>query len=803
MIKQLITKIIMKSCTVKSSTCNGKHLFLSFFLLFVLSNVLGQKQFTISGHVKDSKTGEDLYAANVYIKELTKGTTTNIYGFYSISTTPGTYTLVFSYLGMSEVEKTIVLDKDISFSVELKENEILTSEVIITGKKDDKNIDDTQTSVIELEMKTVKELPALFGEADIFRTLQLLPGVASAGEGNAGLYVRGGGPSQNLVMLDNATIYNPGHMLGFFSVFNADAIKSSTLIKGGIPAEYGGRISSVLDITMKEGNTKAYEFEGGVGFIASRFSAQGPIIKDKAAFIISGRFTHLSFLLNPILNNQDPPTSMPWFFDMCAKMNFTLGEKDRLFISSYFSRDRFSFTSGGGDGGSTFALPYGNATTSIRWNHQFNGKLFMNNTFVFNDYVSKIKAGFDDVSFDLNSGIRDFGLKGSIEFFPKITNKFKAGYEYVFHEFTPSVFETKVEDEIFTSDIDKKYGHEFALFVQDEVDINAWLKINAGLRGSMFASTGPSDRVYFDGTQPIDTVIKGAFQSFATYFGAEPRVNARFKVNDETSIKFGSNINYQYIHSVSQSTTTLPTDLWVPSTDIVKPEIGAQVSLGVFKNFKGSMYETSVEGFYKKMWNQVEYGNDPVVSGNEEIEDQFVFGEGEAYGTEFYIGKRKGDFTGWIAYTLAWTTRTFPDIDDGKKFFNRYDRRHDLSIVLQYKINERLSLNTTFVYGSGNTTTPVVNRYFINGKIVNEFGDRNSLRLPAYHRLDVGVSYILKDDGKKYSEMNFSIYNLYGRQNPFFVFDDVNFSDVGDFSITAKQVSLFPILPTLTWNFKF
>lgn len=780
-----------------------KKRFLSLLLsIFALNFLFAQNQFTVSGYVKDSKSGEDIYAANVYIKELLKGTTTNIYGFYSLSTLPGTYTLVFSFIGMADIEQVIELNRDMSLNVELKENEIMTNEVVIQGQKQDKNVDDAQSSVVEIEMKTVKELPALLGEADIFRTLQLKPGVASAGEGNSGLYVRGGGPSQNLILLDNATVYNPGHLLGFFSVFNADAIKNTTLYKGGIPAEYGGRISSVLDITMREGNMKDYEFEGGIGFISSRLTAQGPIIKDKASFIVSGRFTYLSFLLNPLLKKRDTPINIPWFFDINTKMNFKLGEKDRLFISAYFGRDRFSFSSGGGSGLS-FELPYGNATTSVRWNHQFNGKVFMNNTFVFNDYVSKIKAGFQNNSFELNSGIRDFGLKGSVEYFPKITNKFKAGYEYSFHIFTPYIYEAQLEDNSFSSNIDKKYGHEFALYVQDEIDLTTWLKINAGLRGSLYASTGPNDRIYFNGTQAIDTVHKGAFQSYATYFGAEPRINARFKIDDETSIKVGSNLNYQYIHSVSQSTTTLPTDLWVSSTDIVKPEIGAQVSLGVFRNFKDNTYETSIEGYYKKMWNQVEYGNEPIVSANEEIEDQFVFGTGQAYGAEFYVGKNKGDFTGWIGYTLAWTTRNFPDIDNGKTFFNKYDRRHDLSVVMMYKINERWNLNATFVYGSGQTTTPVTNRYSIAGKIVNEYGDRNSLRLPAYHRMDIGASYVLKDNEKRFSDINFSIYNVYSRQNPYFIYDDISFANNGDISIKAKQVSLFPILPTITWNFKY
>jgi len=779
-----------------------KHLIiLSIFSLFIVVNSFAQKQFTISGSVKDASNGEDLYAANVYIKELLLGTSTNLYGFYSLSAAPGTYTVVYSYIGMADIEKTIVLDENKVINIELSESEIVTQEVVVTGKKEDQNVDKAQTSVIELEMKTVKEIPALLGEADIFRTLQLKPGVASAGEGNSGLYVRGGGPAQNLVLLDNATVYNPGHLLGFFSVFNADAIKNSTLIKGGIPAEYGGRISSVLDITMKEGNSKDFEVEGGVGFISSRITAQGPIIKDKASFIVSGRFTYLSFLINPILKNAGQSINIPWFFDINGKMNYKLSDKDRLFISGYFGRDRFSFSSG--DGGLEFELPYGNATTSMRWNHQFNSRTFMNNTFVFNDYTSKIDAGFLDNYFNLTSGIRDFGLKGAVEYFPNSKNKIKYGYEYVFHIFTPSIYTASFNDTEISSDIDKKYGHEFALFIQDEVDIKPWLKINAGFRASMYASTGPNERIYFDGATPIDTVSKGPFDSYATYFGYEPRINARIKIDEQTSIKTGANLNYQYIHSVSQSTTTLPTDLWVTSSDIVKPEIGAQVSLGLFRNFKNNTYETSIEGYYKKMWNQVEYGDSAISNANEEIEDQFVFGEGDAYGVEFYVAKTKGKFTGWVGYTLAWTTRTFDDLDYGKTFYNKYDRRHDLSVVLQYKINEKWKLSATFIYGSGQTTTPVVNRSLIAGELVSEYGDRNSLRLPAYHRLDVGASYIIKDNDKRYSDLNFSVYNVYSRQNPYFIYDDISYSSNGAIDVQAKQVSLFPILPTVTWNFKY
>ena len=765
---------------------------------------VGQDKVTVSGYVRDASTGEDVFAANVFIEELVKGTTTNMYGFYSISVDPGTYTLVFSYIGLEEKKMTVDLTEDREINVELGAREVVTQEVVVSAKRKDRNVESSDIGTVELETRTVKEIPALLGEADIFRTLQLLPGVQSAGEGNSGLYVRGGGPDQNLVLLDNATVYNPGHLLGFFSVFNADAIKNTTLIKGGIPAEYGGRISSVLDISMREGNLREHEVEGGIGAISTRLTVQGPIVKDRAAYIVSGRITHLPILLNPVLKRRDNPISIPWFFDVNAKVNVKLGDRDRLFLSGYVGRDLFSFTSGS-DSGFFFELPYGNATATLRWNHQFNDKMFMNNMVVFNDYTSKVRAGFRDVSFNLNSGIRDLSIKGSLEYFPSITNKFKAGYEYSYHIFTPYIFEFTSDDDEFTSNVDRKRGHEFALFVQDEVDVTDWLKIHAGLRGSMFSNTGPTDRIYFgESGNPIDTVSKSGTEAYATYFGIEPRLNARFKINSSTSIKTGFNMNRQYMHLVSNSTTTLPFDLWVPSTDIVRPQTGVQVAAGFFKNFKDDMYETSIEGFYKRLWNQVEFGDGVQNSANQETEDQFVFGDGEAYGVELFAKKVYGDFTGWIGYTLSWSFRTFPDIDGGDPFPTRFDRRHDLSVVLSYAINEKWKLSTTFVYGSGQTQTPVVNRYFTQGDLSNVYGERNSFRLPAYHRWDLSAVCVLRDDEDRYSDLNISIYNVYSRMNPYFIYDDVDIDEgQGTVDVQARQVSLFPILPTVTWNFRF
>lgn len=781
-------------------------LLLSILSVFVSS--FSQEKFTISGYVKDAANGEDLYAANVYEKESLKGVSTNFYGFYSLQLEAGIYVIRFSSLGYAITEKTVVLDKNISLNVELGTTETKIEAVVVTGKKKDQNVEQVQTGTIEIETKTVKEIPALLGEPDVLKTLQLLPGVQGAGEGNSGLYVRGGGPDQNLVLLDNANVYNTGHLLGFFSVFNNDAIKDIKLIKGGIPAEYGGRLSSVLDIKMKEGNMKKFQVSGGLGLISARLTAEGPIVKDKASFMASGRISYLGLIMTPILQNSNnenfQQASIPWFFDFNAKLNWKISDKDRIFASGYFGRDYFNF--GSQEGGISFELPYGNATATMRWNHLFGPKLFMNNTFVFNQYDSQIDATFQDVGFKFQSAITDYGLKGSLDYYPNDNHDVKIGYDYTFHEFTPGVSSFDTGDDIIESDVQKKYGHEFGIYIQDETDIGARVRVNYGVRFSMFSNTGPYDRKYYLPNGEIDSVVtKTASENYATYFGAEPRINVRVKIREDLSFKAGFNYINQYIHLVSQSTSTLPTDVWVPSTNIVKPETGLQVTAGFFKNWLDNSLETSVEVYYKKMWNQIEYGEDIVPANNTEIEDQFTFGTGQSYGAEFFIKKKFGKFNGWVGYTLSQTTRNFEELNDGKTFPSKYDRTHDLSVVLMYQPHKKWKISSTFIYGSGATTTIPINYYQYGGQIVNVYGERNSYRLPAYHRLDFGVNYIMLDKKDKYSDITFSIYNVYNRQNPYFIFNDIsgNPSAGEDIQVQATQVSLFPILPTISWNFKY
>ena len=783
-----------------------KRIILLLFILFSSLALFSQEKFTLSGYVKDASNGEDLYGANIFDKVSLQGVSTNFYGFYSLTLNAGTYVIKYSSLGYENIEKTVVLNKNVTLNIELKSQDLKIQEVVISGKKKDANVQQVQTGTIDIETKTVKEVPALLGEPDVIKTLQLMPGVQGSSEG-AGLIVRGSSPDQNLVLLDNATVYNTGHLLDFFSVFNNDAIKDIKLIKGGIPAEYGGRLSAVLDMKMKEGNMKEYQFSGGLGLISARLTAEGPIVKDKASFMASGRISYLGLIMTPILkkskNEQLQNASIPWFFDFNAKLNWKISDKDRIFASGYFGRDYFAFGSGNNF---SFDLPYGNATATFRWNHLFSSKMFMNNTFVFNQYDANITAKFQGIGFKYQSGVTNYGLKGSLDYYPNNNHDIKIGYDYTFHQFTPGVstFDTGTEEIV--SDVQTKYGHEFGIYVQDETDIGSRVRVNYGVRFSMFSNTGPYNRNYYTPEGNISyTDTKTAGENYATYYGAEPRFNIRVKILEGFSFKAGFNYINQYIHLVTQSTTTLPTNVWVPSSNIVKPETGLQATGGFFKNWWNDKIESSIEVYYKKLWNQIEYGEFPTPANNSELEDQFTFGTGESYGAEFFVKTKLKNFEGWVSYTLSKTTRQFDGINAGKEFPFKFDKTHDMSVLLMYKPHPKWKLSATFVYGSGQNTTIPINYYFLDGEFKPEYGPRNSYRLPAYHRMDIGVNFVLMDKKDKYSDLSLSIYNIYNRKNPYFIFNEVE----GDITkgesirVVTKQVSLFPILPTISWNFKY
>ncbi len=777
-----------------------------FVLLFPLT-ILAQKKFTLTGYVKDAQNGETLIGATVAVKGGTKGISTNQYGFYSLTLTEGDYTLVCSYTGYQPTVTEMKLSEDRQLTFNLQPRTTL-EEVIVTAKRRDVNVKNAQMGKFVLPIEQIKAVPAFLGEVDLLKTIQLLPGVRNAGEGSAGIYVRGGGPDQNLILLDDAIVYNTGHLFGFFSIFNSDAIKNVSLIKGGMPAQYGGRLSSVLDIAMKEGNDKKFQVEGGIGLIASRVSIQGPLKKDKGSFIISARRTYVDALSKPFIKKTSQfYGSGYYFYDLNAKMNYSFSEKDHLYISGYFGRDVFDFVNG--KRSLNINIPWGNATGTIRYNRVFNKRLFGNTTAVFNNYNFTFNAAQNNFTIKLASGIRDISLKQDFDLYPYTGHKVKFGGFYTFHKFTPSVVSGRQDSVVFKPlNAQSKFAHEAALYVQDDWEINDKFKINAGLRYSWFQQIGAYKLYSTDANgNRTDSSVFSTGQPVKTYGGLEPRLTIRYALDDETSIKASVTRNLQYIHLVSNSGTTLPTDLWVPSTYKVKPQISWLYAAGLFKNFKDNMFETSVEVYYKQMQNQLEYKEGYTPNSLEDTENSFTFGKGWSYGSEFFINKTKGRLTGWIGYTLSWTCRKFPGLNFGEKYPAKYDRRNDMSIVALYELNKRWKLSASFVYGSGNAATLPQRFYFVNGVLTQEYSRINEYRLPSYHRLDFSAINSPKrnETRRKYkTEWVFSIYNVYSRKNPYFIYYDQNGSLAGgDLAVQAKQVSLFPIIPAVTFNFKF
>lgn len=765
---------------------------------------MAQAKVTLSGYMRDSASNESLIAATVYIKELQTGAQTNTYGFYSVSVPAGTYTVIYSYIGYGTLTKTIDLSTSKTYNAELGSTTSL-QEVQVRAERKDENVRGTEMGTVTLSVEKIKTLPVIFGETDILKTLQLMPGVQSAGEGNSGFYVRGGGPDQNLILLDDAVVYNTGHLFGFFSVFNSDALKSTTLIKGGMPASYGGRLSSVVDVSMKDGNSKEFHGEGGLGLIASRLTLEGPLKKDKGSFMVSGRRTYIDLLIKPFTKGGAFEGSGYYFYDVNLKANYKFSDKDRLYLSGYFGRDKFSFA----DANQSFAakIPWGNSTATLRYNHLFTNKLFLNTTLVYNDYKFSFDGSQNDFDIKLSSGIRDYNLKSDLDYYAPFGHHFKGGIAYTYHKFIPNQISGRSDTTVFEpSNAFIKYAHEAAAYVQDEFDPAPWLKVNAGIRYSWFGQIGPYTNYSYDlnGLKNDSTVYSGG-QLVKSYGGFEPRLNLRFALNEVSSIKASVTRNYQYIHLISNNGTTLPTDTWVPSTYMVQPQVAWQYSLGYFRNFANNKLETSVEVYYKKMDHQIEYREGYTPNTLRDPELDYVFGKGEAYGAEFFINKTKGRFTGWIGYTLSWTYRTFPDLNNGERYPAKYDRRHDLSVVGSYELSKKWTLSGVFVFGSGNAITLPTNFYFINGRLVQEYSAINAYRLFPYHRLDLSAVY--KPKPKKHRRWQgswaFSVYNVYDHMNPYFLYVDTRGNATTGIEAKIKQVSIFPVLPSVTYNFKF
>ncbi|MDP5171497.1 MAG: TonB-dependent receptor [Bacteroidia bacterium] len=760
-------------------------------LLLMLAGLYAQAQtqVTLSGYVKDAATGETLIGATVAIPAIRAGAYTNEYGFYSLTVPANSYRVEVRYVGYTTAVLSLNMEASLTLDHSLEPAGATLDEVVISAENAADQLSSTEMGVTTLSMDLVKKIPVFMGETDIMKTIQLLPGVKSAGEGSSGFFVRGGGADQNLILLDEAPVYNPSHLLGFFSVFNGDAIKSTKLYKGNMPAEYGGRLSSALDIRMKDGNSKDYGISGGIGLISSRLTVEGPIVEDQGSFMLSGRRTYADAFL-PLLSDSSFNGSKLYFYDFNAKANYRLGEKDQLFLSGYFGRDAFALSD-------QFGINWGNATATLRWNHLFSDKLFLNSTFIYSDYDYEVNLGSVDAS--ITSGIQDWNWKEDLSWYPNQNNTIKAGVNGIYHTFIPGAISQGEDAGISRSSLPERYALESAAYVSHEVSLSDRLKVNYGLRGSIFTVLGPGTTYSYDSEgNREDSTVYANNEVITNYAGLEPRLSTSYLLSETQSLKASYSRNRQYIHLLSNSTTSTPTDVWIPSSELVAPEIADQFSIGYFHNLKGGMYELSLEGYYKDLQNQIEYENGAQLLLDETVENQLVFGNGYAYGAELMISKTKGKLTGWVAYTWSRTIREFDDINNGDPFPARQDRIHDLSVVAIYDPNPRWSFSGSFVYNTGDAVTFPSGSYSINGSIVPLYTERNGYRLPDYHRLDLSATYYGKNPR---SSWNASLYNAYGRKNVYTI--DFQESETLPGSTEAVKTYLFQWVPSVTWNFDF
>jgi hypothetical protein len=789
---------------------NIKHLLLVFCILIVSVFTAYAQKYTISGIIKDKDNGETIVGVVVLAKDtatksIIQGNYTNSSGFYSISLPKGIYLINVQYIGYTKFEKILKLTNNQSLNIELEPVAIQVDEVEVTGKKMDQNVSTVQVGKMEMKIETIKTLPALMGEVDILKSIQLLPGIQSGSEGNSGFYVRGGNADQNLILLDDAPIYNAGHLFGFFSIFNADAVKSVEILKSGIPANYGGRLSSILDVTQKEGNMKKYEVDGGVGLIFSRLTVQGPIKKDKASFIVSGRRTYIDYLVQPFLKDSSPMKGTKfYFYDLNAKVNVILNDKHRIFIGGYFGDDTYGFKSK--DQGMSANFLWSNSALSARWTWIVSPKMFLHTTAIYSNYEFETLMQQDQTKFSINSGIRDYTLKTELSYIPNPKHVIKAGVHYIYHSFYPTKFDSdNNQNAIKLPDAPPYYANDLSFYVTDQYDVTKWLSINAGLRFTIFQHIGTFTRFVLDEEGYIvDSIVYKKGEVIKQYNYLEPRISARITLDKNTSIKASYTINYQPLHQISLASITLPTDVWIPSTDIIKPQQGHHFSLGIFKNFKDNTYETYIDGYYKIMNNLAEYKDNLAFASLMGNQDQmYTFGRGRSYGVEVFLNKTQGKFHGFIGYTLSYTQRQFDDLNNGNWFYAKYDRRHDVSINLNYDILPKiLTVSVVWIYASGNTMTIPVGYYFYNGHLMTEFSDRNAYRMPAYHRLDFSISWQFWKRKNFESGINFSVYNVYNRKNPFYIYFSTKEYTPSELTTKAYKVSLFPIIPSITWNFK-
>lgn len=779
--------------------------YLKLILFFCLAQLDVQAQkHTISGTIKDGKSGETLIGALIRTSDLKNGARSNEYGFFSLTLNEGDYTFYISNSGYTTDTLSISLKKNEQLTISLNQKTSVVKEIKVTAKKKNDNVVNAQMGAEKLEIKEINKIPVIFGEKDIIKTLQLLPGIKTAGEGQSGINVRGGTSDQNLILLDEAPVYSASHLLGFFSTFNSDAIKDLTVFKGSQPAQYGGKLSSVLDIRMKEGNKKSYEVNGSLGLISSKLSVEGPILKDKASFLVAGRRTYADVFLG-LSSDSSVRKNTLYFYDLNAKVNYKLGKKDALFLSGYFGRDVLGF-------GDVFGINWGNATGTLRWNHIISDKVFSNLSAIYSNYDYKISIKSGQTDFSIVSRIQDFNIKEEIQFFPNNNNSWRFGANIIFHNIIPGQVNSGNLTTVNSLSLENRYSLDNAVYASNEWKVSEKLNLNLGLRLSIFQVLGKGSFANLDPNAPLTEVqpsklvlseqTYGMFENVKTYFNQEPRIGASFIFDESSSFKMGYARNVQNLHLLTNSTAGNPTDKWIPSNNNIRPEIADQLSIGYFKNLNDNMFEINIETYYKWMQNQIDYKNSAnIFIFTNAIETQLLSGSGRAYGVELLLRKNTGKLTGWIGYTLSKTERKIEGINNFNWYNATQDKTHDLSVVAIYQIIPKINISGTFVYSTGRATTYPTGFYKQNGETSFSYSDRNKDRFPSNHRLDLGANFIIKEKKRYVSELSVSIYNVYGRENPYSIAFEENKTDPT--RLDAVQTALFRQVPSISWNFKF
>jgi hypothetical protein len=768
-------------------------------LLLLLPGLLRaqiKSTFTISGTIKDKASGETLPAATVTFIELPgKGATTNSYGFYSITLPKGSYTMLTSYTGYATDTLKILISKNIVINSNLKYGSGQLQEVKIkSSSARSSNILATPVGVQRINIKDLNNVPVLLGEKDVLKTIQLLPGIVSAGDGNAGFYVRGGAADQNLILLDEATVYNPSHVLGFFSVFNSDAIKDISIYKGGMPANYGGRLSSVEDVQMNDGNNQKFGASGGIGLIASRLTVQGPLFDNKGSFIVSARRSYVD-LFTGFASDTMTKHSKIYFYDVNLKANYQLDSTNRIFLSGYFGKDVMSFRN-------SYGLNYGNSTGTLRWNHIFSSKLFSNTSLIYSNYTYDVDIDNNNDNIQVSSAITDYHFKQDFNYYLNATNKVNFGLESTYHITQPGTAIASASSSYNDVFLEKKYALESALYLSDEWNASDKLKITYGLRLSDLSVLGPGTFYTYDkdGNKTDSTNYKSG-KIVKSYITPEPRFAASYQLNSTSSVKLSYDRNVQNIHLLNNSAYLSTTNVYLPSSNNIKPEIADQVALGYYHTFHDNGFEFSSEVYYKNLQNQIDYKNGANLVGNANIEADLLYGSGRAYGWETYIKKKSGKFTGWLSYTLSKTELKIPGINDGQYYPATQDQTNHISLVGMYQATKKWTFSADFVYNTGDAVTWPSGKFSVDGAPVYYYGARNSNRLPAYNRLDIGATLLAKKTAKYESSWNFSIYNVYGQSNPY---DIIFQTDPNNANKTqVLQTTLFKMVPSVTYNFKF